>query len=70
MQMIPVVSSNLKAIGYNQGTLFVTFHSGGTYAYFEVPEHIFNELLYANSKGTYHHRNIKNHYHYQKVNPS
>ena len=30
MRMIPVVSSNIKSIGYEDNTLYVCFNSGST----------------------------------------
>ena len=44
MQMIPVSSSNIASIGYENRTLYVLFHNGGLYAYSDVPESIYNEL--------------------------
>ena len=35
--LIPVESSNLAAVGYGMGTLIITSHSGGVYAYGGVP---------------------------------
>lgn len=69
MNMIPVESSNLAEVGYDSSssTLYVAFHSGGVYAYFNVPERVFHELLDAPSKGQYHARNIKNVYRYQRL---
>ncbi len=67
MNMISVNSSNLSSVGYENNTLYIRFNSGSTYAYFDVPEHIFNELLSAGSKGQYHHQHIKNNYLYQKL---
>ena len=69
MNMIPVESSNLAGVGYDPSTttLYVAFHSGGFYAYYNVPERVFRELLDAPSKGQYHARNIKNVYRYQRL---
>lgn len=67
MNMISVTSSNLSAVGYEGTTLYISFHSGGTYAYFDVPEHIYQGLMNANSKGTYHAAYIKNSFKYRRV---
>lgn len=67
MQMIPVVSSNLQAVGYEDSKLFITFNSGATYVYLNVPEYEYKNLLAAPSKGQYHAQNIKNAYQYQRV---
>ncbi len=68
MNMIPVNSSNLVAVGYDKSTqtLRVKFNSG-TYDYYNVPELIFNGLLSAPSKGQYHHEHIKNSYRFNKI---
>lgn len=68
MQMIPVSSSNLRAVGYDPvtETLRIEFHNG-TYDYYNVPEHIYRGLLNATSKGQYHHLYIKNNYSYRRI---
>ncbi len=68
MDMIPVSSSNLVAIGYdsNTATLRIVFHSG-VYDYYNVPQNVFEGLLNASSKGKYHHAFIKNSYSYSNV---
>lgn len=60
MDMIPVSSSNLVAVGYNPSLkeLTIQFH-GGVYTYLGVPQQIYDGLMSASSKGSYHHRNIK-----------
>lgn len=67
MKMIPVNSSNISSVGYENGTLKVKFKTGGTYAYFDVPENVFNELIHAFSVGEYFTDNIKKVYKYQKL---
>ena len=62
MQMIPVSSSNIASIGYDGSTLHIRFHSGGLYAYYNVPSGIYNGLMSASSKGRYFHANIKGRY--------
>lgn len=60
MNMIPVSSSNLAAVGYDHAsqTLRVQFHSG-TYDYYSVPANLYEGLLNAASKGSYHDTYIK-----------
>ena len=67
MQMIPVVSSNLVAVGFDEksNTLRVQFHSG-TYDYTGVPKSIYEGLMSAASKGEYHAQFIKNAYPYRR----
>lgn len=54
MKMTQVESSNIKAIGYNEddGTLAVEFkRTNSIYHYYNVPEHVVNQLLHAHSIG-------------------
>ena len=67
MRMVPVASSDLAAVGYEHGTLYVEFHSGGTYRYTGVPECVHRELMAAPSHGRSFHRVIRNSFPYQKV---
>jgi KTSC domain len=69
MEMQFVDSSNIERIGYdsNSGTLRIDFKSNRTYDYFNVPEHVFNELRSASSLGGYHSKNIKNSYPYTEI---
>ncbi|MDM8127586.1 KTSC domain-containing protein [Paraclostridium benzoelyticum] len=68
MQMIPVSSSNLVSVGYDPQsmTLRVQFNSG-TYDYYNVPKNIFDGLLAATSKGSYHHSFIKNSFRFKRI---
>jgi hypothetical protein len=56
-----VESSNLVSVGYDESTstLEIEFRSG-TYQYYDVPQHIHDELMNSSSAGSYHHQNIKN----------
>lgn len=53
MNMIPVSSSNLASVGYENGILHVRFRSGWTYAYSNVPASVYQGLMSAPSKGKY-----------------
>jgi hypothetical protein len=68
MERTSVDSSNLVSVGYDEDTsiLEIEFNSG-IYQYFEVPEHIFEELINSDSKGSYVHRSIKGTYNYGQV---
>ncbi|MGL4483553.1 MAG: KTSC domain-containing protein [Anaerovoracaceae bacterium] len=59
MQMHNVVSSNVSAIGYDKGELFVEFSNGRLYVYSAVPEYHFLNLLEAESVGSYLDQKIK-----------
>ncbi|WP_299082971.1 KTSC domain-containing protein [uncultured Ruegeria sp.] len=69
MEMHQVDSSNVAAIGYDDGseTLQVEFNSGATYQYFDVPEHIFDAMLESTSKGQFLHQNIKGAFRFSRV---
>ena len=69
IEMIPVVSSNVESIGYDEDTqiLKIKFLSGAIYEYKNVPIMEFEQLKNASSVGSYLYRNIKNNYPYEKV---
>lgn len=47
MTMIPVSSSNLSAVGYENGILYIRFHGGQLYRYYNVPEVVYRQLMSA-----------------------
>jgi len=64
--MHPVESSNLEGVGYDEEEeiLYISFRPKRNtprtlYRYFNVPGQIFSDLLNAESKGKYFHRNIR-----------
>lgn len=69
MEMVPVNSSNLAAIGYepNSAVLCIKFKDGSAYEYFDVPQHEYDGLMSADSHGTYAHQNIYKRYRQNKV---
>lgn len=69
MKRQSVESSNLASVGYDaeNETLEVEFKHGGVYQYFDVPLHVYEELMDADSHGVYFSANIRNDYNYQKV---
>lgn len=64
MNRIPVTSTNIAEVGYEEetATLEVVFHHGGAYQYFDVPEIVYRELMSAESKGSYLNHFIRNFY--------
>lgn len=66
----PVVSSNLKSIGYDEEseTLEVEFQTDSVYRYFGVPVEVYQELMDAPSHGSYHWHNIRDEYEYVRMN--
>jgi hypothetical protein len=67
-EMVYVDSSNIEAIGYDETALelHIQFLSGGYYVYHDVPRGIFDELMYAPSKGSFLNREIKGVYQFTK----
>lgn len=67
MYMQPVSSSNLSSVGYENGTLYIAFNSGGVYSYSNVPVSVYEGLMSASSHGKYFHAHIKNNYPYRRI---
>ncbi len=69
MERIPVESSNIESVGYDpeSARLEIAFLNGYVYEYYDVPQHIFDELLTADSKGKYAHQNIYKNYNQQRI---
>lgn len=67
MNMIPVSSSNIASIGYENGTLYVAFNRGGLYTYSGVPESIYHGLMSASSHGSYLASHVKGIYPYRCI---
>lgn len=69
VDMVPVSSSNVDSIGYNeeQQVLYVRFLNGSLYIYKGVNAYEYDGLLNAPSVGSYLHRNIKNAYPYERI---
>lgn len=66
MNMVPVTSTNISSIGYENDTLYVSFNSGGLYAYSNVPISVY-EALIGTSHGSYLASHIKGYYPYKKL---
>lgn len=60
-EMIPVTSSNVEAIGYDDANneLHVSFIKGGSYIYSQIPQVLYDEFLVAPSKGQFLDQQIK-----------
>ena len=69
MNRTPVSSSHLSSVGYDQNTLTleIQFKDGSVYQYFDVPEMVHQQLMQADSKGTFLQASIKNNYRYTKL---
>lgn len=68
-EMIPVSSSNIESIGYDEQNeqVYIRFLNGSLYVYKGVPLREFEDLLNAPSLGSYLHRNYKNVYPYERI---
>jgi hypothetical protein len=66
----PVNSSNLAAVRYDADTLTleVTFQNGSTYQYEGVTQEVVDNMINAESQGSYFYHNIRKAYPYQKIN--
>ena len=67
MNMIPVSSSNIASIGYENGTLYVAFNRGGLYAYSGIPVSIYHGLMSASSHGSYLASHVNGIYPYRRI---
>ena len=70
LKLIEVISSNIEAIGYENGVIEVHFHSGGVYRFLHVPKDVFDAFLEAPSKGHFFHQYVKSHYPFQVLKKS
>jgi len=66
MERKPVTSSNIASIGYdeNTSTLEIEFLNNTIYQYFDVPQHVYNGIMSADSHGQYLAQNIKGEYNF------
>jgi hypothetical protein len=69
MNRVPVSSSDLRSVGYDETTklLEIEFHGGRIYQYYGVPRAVYEGLMQAASHGKYFHTHVKNAYPYQRV---
>lgn len=65
---IPVESSNIISVGYDETTssMYVNYRSG-TYKYDDVEKSVYESLLTSTSKGRFMNENIKGQYNYSRV---
>jgi hypothetical protein len=69
MERIPVVSTNIRSIGYDADsqTLEVEFNNGSIYQYAGVSQYDHEGMINADSKGKYLNANIKGRYPFVKL---
>lgn len=65
----PVVSSNIRSIGFDleSKVLEIEFHSRAIYHYFGVPESLYNALMSAPSPESFFHQNIRSRFRYSRI---
>ena len=68
-EMVPVVSSQLAAVGYDpeKKQLRVEFVNGNVYDYSQVPQDIYEQLVNAPSVGQFFNGNVKWNFPYVRV---
>ena len=64
-----VMSSTIDRVAYDEPSmvLAVEFRNGSQYQYFDVPRHVYDELLNAGSPGQYLAQNVKKSYRYARA---
>jgi KTSC domain len=67
MRQVPVESSCIDSVGYENEVLEVRFNDGGVYRYFEVPAQLYRQLLAAESKGRFFNVHVRDDYGYVQV---
>lgn len=69
MQLVPVESSMIHAVGYDKEKhiLEIVFNTGRTYQYADVPPEEYEGLLNAESKGRYFLANIRDVFAYAQI---
>ena len=69
---LPLDSSVFTATAYLPATrtLYLRFHSGELYCYFDFPPQQYRAFLASDSKGQYFSKNIRDRFRYQHVRPS
>jgi len=68
-EWVDLKSKMLKAVQYDpdDGILVLKYQRGNDYAYYDVPESVYENLLAAESHGKYTLANIRNSYRCQKL---
>jgi KTSC domain len=69
MERKPVASSNIHEAGYDPSTntLELMFADGRVYQYFDVPAHVYEDLVNASSPGSFFHQEIRGTYRFARM---
>ena len=54
-----MLSTAVRSVGYQAGTLEIEIVGGNVYRYFDVPRDVFLELMAATSKGAFYNERIR-----------
>ena len=66
MKLTEVISSNVKAVGYESGKLYVMFN-GAVYEYDNVPQKLYEGIMKAESKGKFINQNVTKSFSYTRL---
>ena len=71
VEWVPLKSSVFTSAAYLAGErqLYLRFHAGDIYCYFECPRSVYKAFLTAESKGRYFAHQIRNGFRYERVRP-
>lgn len=72
MDRLPIDSSLIRSIGYDFPNSLLEVEllpTGRVYRYFDVPLSIYNELMAAESKGSYFNESIRDLYPFEELEP-
>jgi hypothetical protein len=69
VEWVPLESSVFTSAAYRAGArqLYLRFHDGAIYRYFDCPGTVYEELLAAESKGRYFSQHIRNRFRCEQV---
>lgn len=67
MNLVFVISSNVSAIGYENGIIEVHFRNGSVYQYSNTSQRLFDEFFSSPSKGKFVHQRLKGRYPFQRI---
>lgn len=67
IKMIEVKSSNVKAIGWKKDILRIQFNNDSMYEYYKVPKEIYDNLVKAQSYGSFVSRCIAKSFKYKRI---
>jgi hypothetical protein len=69
VEWMPVESGLFSSAAYRASVrqLYLRFHDGKIYRFFDCPVTVYNEFVVAASKGKYFSRQIRNHFRYEMV---